>query len=150
MKLIGFFTAGRYGHERAKGAAIFPLLIVRSEEYATPLLINHERIHFRQQIETLFVGLLILKLAETLYARVFLKLRAPDYNLYLAAEQEAYRNQHNMHYLENRPLFNVFSYIRNKRRLSFVQRKASEVIVGELWSPHNTGTPPTQHTTPSS
>lgn len=131
MKLVGFLATGTYGFERAKGAAFFPFLFVRREEFATPLIINHERIHFRQQIETLFVGLLILKLIETCRARFFLKLKAPYYNLFLAAEQEAYRNQHDMDYLKNRQWFSVFKYLRDKRQLEYVEGKAPEVIIGE-------------------
>ena len=133
MKLVGFLTTGRYGYARAKGAALFPFLLVRSEEFATPLIINHERIHFRQQIETLFIGVLILKIIETCYARFVLKLQAPQYNHYLAAEQEAYRNQHDMEYLKNRRMFSVFKYIRDKRKLSYVENRAPEVVVGEPW-----------------
>ncbi len=133
MKLIGCMATGRYGYERAKGAAFYPFLFVRREEFATPLIINHERIHFRQQIETLFIGLFLLRIIETVYARLVLKLQAPNYNLYLAAEQEAYRNQHDMQYLNGRKWFSLFKYIRDKRQLTYVEGKAPEVVVGIPW-----------------
>jgi hypothetical protein len=106
---------------------------VRAEEYATLIFINHERIHFRQQLETLFIGSWILHLIEDLYSRLFLKLKANDYYLYRAVEQEAYRNQHDMDYLKNRKLFSLFRYVRDKRQLTFVAGKAPEVTVGESW-----------------
>jgi hypothetical protein len=40
MKFGGFLASGRYGYERAKGAAVFPFLFVRREEFAMPLIIR--------------------------------------------------------------------------------------------------------------
>ena len=131
MKLIGFLSMGSYGYRRAKGAALFPFVFVRSREHATPLLINHERIHCRQQIETLYIGILLLRVFESCYARFVLRLHAPDSNLYLASEQEAYRHQHDMEYLTHRTWFSVFRYLRDKRALTFVEGRAPEVCVGK-------------------
>ncbi len=131
VKVSGLLMAGSKGARDAKAAAFFPFVFVRKAEYATPIFINHERIHFRQQLETLFVGSWILHFCEDLYSRLFLKLKAPDYYLYRAVEQEAYRNQHDMDYLKNRKWFSLFKYISDKRRLSFVEGKAPEVIIGD-------------------
>ena len=134
VALSGLLMAGKKGFHDAKAAAFVPFVFVRKEEYATPIFINHERIHFKQQLETLFIGSWLLHLYEDVRSRIFLKLKAPDYYLYRAIEQEAYRNQHDMDYLKKRPLFNVFKYVRDKRKLSFVGGNAPEVIVGESWS----------------
>jgi hypothetical protein len=129
--VAGFISAGTYGAREAKASAFFPFIFVRAEEYATPLFINHERIHFRQQLEMLFIGNWLLQLIEDIYSRVFLKMKSPEYYLYRAIEQEAYRNQHNLSYLQTRPLFNTFLYMKDKRVITFIPDKAPEVNVGE-------------------
>ena len=131
VKIAGLLSGGIYGAKNAKAAAFFPFIFLRNEDYATPIFINHERIHFQQQLETLFIGSWLLQLFEDVYSRLFLKMKYPEYYLYRAIEQEAYRNQHNLFYLQTRPRFTIFSYIKNKRVLTFIPDKAPEVIVGE-------------------
>ena len=131
IKVAGFVSVGRYGAKNAKASAFFPFIFVKSEEYATPLFINHERIHFRQQLETFFIGSWLLHLFEDVYSRVFLKMKYPEYCLYRAVEQEAYRNQHNLSYLDTRPWFSTFSYIKDKRTITFIPDKPPEVVVGK-------------------
>lgn len=130
VKLSGLIMVGKQGMREAKAAAFFPFIFVRAEEYVTPFFINHERIHFRQQIETLFVGSWLLTIFEDIYSRMFLKLKAPDYYLYRSVEQEAYRNQHNFNYLKKRRWFELFKYIRDKKKLTFVPDKPPEIEIG--------------------
>jgi hypothetical protein len=108
------------GTSEAKGAAMFPFLFVRDEEYIQPWLINHERVHFRQQVETLFVGLPVISLIERLYARFVLKMSKEERYLYAASEQEAYLSMHNPSYLKERPFGTLFHYIRHKRRFHLI------------------------------
>jgi hypothetical protein len=61
----------------------------------------------------------------------FIAKLAPNYYLYRAVEQEAYRNQHDMDYLNNRKWFSVFKYVTDKRQLTFIEGRAPEVIIGE-------------------
>lgn len=98
----------------ARAAAFFPFIIFRSEEEKIPQLINHEKIHFRQQIETAFVGFIIWSLLEMLYARLILRKSSKESYLYLSSEQEAYRNQHDLSYLESRPFWAQFRYVGEK------------------------------------
>jgi len=58
-------------------------------------------------------------------------MKYPEYYLFRAVEQEAYRNQHNLSYLRTRPWFGIFLYIKDKRTLTFIPDKAPEVIVGK-------------------
>ena len=131
VKIAGFLSMGRKGARSAKAAAFFPFVFVRAEKYATPMFLNHENIHFRQQLETLFIGALLLQIVEDVYSRLFLRLKAPEYYLYRAMEQEAYRNQHDFSYLQNRRLFSLFKYFKDKRQLNFVPGSEPEVIIGE-------------------
>ncbi|CAN5683249.1 hypothetical protein BH11PAT2_BH11PAT2_03780 [soil metagenome] len=116
VRLAGQFTTGE---NYAKGMAFFPFLFVSDIQYAQPWLINHELIHFRQQLETLFVGHELLSLFERLYARIVLKKTKSERYLYAASEQEAYRNQNNPDYLKHRRLWSIFTYVRDKRDFEF-------------------------------
>ncbi len=127
----GFMAGGMAGYQDAKAAAFFPFVFVRNQEYATPIFINHERIHFQQQIELLFVGLYLISLFEKLYAYFILKLPYPERYLYLALEQEAYRNQHDQEYLKNRPRYAMFKYLRDKRTLTFIPNQNPRVTIGD-------------------
>jgi hypothetical protein len=131
VKTAGFLSAGNKGARDAKAAAFIPFVFVRKEEYATLIFINHERIHFRQQIETLIIGSWILHIIEDIYSRLFLKLKSPECYLYRAVEQEAYRNQHDMNYLKNRKWFSLFKYVTDKRQLTFVEGSAPEITIGD-------------------
>lgn len=131
VKLAGLVAIGKSGLHSAKAAAFFPFVFVRKAEYATPIFVNHERIHFRQQLETLFVGVWLITIFEDVYSRLFLKLSAPDYYLYRAVEQEAYRNQTDLNYLDDRKWFSFLRYFKNKQKLTFVEGKSPEVLVGK-------------------
>lgn len=99
---------------------MFPFLFVKDESFLQPWLINHERIHFRQQFETLFIGLPLISFIERLYARFVLKKNRQERYLYAAAEQEAYLNMDNPDYLQGRRWGSLFYYIRHKRNFRLI------------------------------
>lgn len=113
--LVKFFGRLAAGRNTAKGAAMWPFLFVLGKDYTPDWLITHELIHFRQQLETLFIGLPILTFFERLYARFALKKDKFARYLYSASEQEAYLNMYNPDYLKNRPFGSVWHYVRHKR-----------------------------------
>lgn len=83
------------------GLAILPLIFVpdqRSKDNA--VLINHERIHLRQQLELLFFGFVIW---------YFIALYRKSY-MGISFEKEAYQNQYNLSYPKNRSLFGFLKY----------------------------------------
>ena len=125
-KLAWFWGIWSGSPKLARAAAFFPFIIFRSEKEKTPRIINHERIHFRQQLETAFVGLLIWSFFETLYARLVLGKTLKEAYLYRSSEQEAYRNQQDFQYLENRPVLAQFKYIKDKKAFTF--GSAGEII----------------------
>jgi len=115
VRIIGKLSIGSNG---AKALAIFPFIFVQSHDLTPPWLINHERIHLRQQIETLFIGTCILTFLERLYAKIVLKKNKRERYVYAATEQEAYLHMHEEKYLENRPHWNFVYYIFHKRNFS--------------------------------
>jgi len=83
------------------GLAIFPFIFIpREESKGVPKLINHERIHLRQQMELLFIGFIIWYFIE-LYRKGY---RGVSF------EKEAYQNQDNLDYLKNRKWFSFYKY----------------------------------------
>ena len=83
------------------GFALLPFIIVASEEFNNhKVLINHEKIHLRQQLELLFVIFTVWYIIE---------FRKKGY-MSICFEREAYANQFNLDYLKTRPLFAFYKY----------------------------------------
>lgn len=83
------------------GLAVLPIIFVRSQEFKSDdVLINHERIHLRQQLELLFFGFVLWY-----YIAMFRK----GYRG-ISFEKEAYANQTNLNYLKDRKWFNFLNY----------------------------------------
>jgi len=90
---------------------IGPIVLLKDQSLLTnPAFINHERIHFRQQLELLFLPFFLL------YTLEFLLRLAYYHNLYTAYrnisfEREAYANQDNPNYLQNRKPLHFLLYL---------------------------------------
>ncbi len=108
------------GSSEAKGLAFFPFVFIRSEEFVVPWVVDHERIHHRQEVETLFVGVVVLSLIEFIYARFVLKKNKMQSYLYTAAEQEAYLSMHDHNYLQERKPWALLKFITHKRDFEIV------------------------------
>ena len=84
------------------GLAILPFVFVPDEEYKNNVyLVNHERIHLRQQAELLFIGFTIIYFIE-LYRKGYMG---------ISFEKEAYSNQYNLNYLKERKWFSWRKYL---------------------------------------
>lgn len=98
-------------------------VIFRDKWVATPRTVNHEHIHVKQQIELLFVGMWILYGISYLYNRIKLVAgkELPVQTGYSSAhmkayhniifEREAYDNDNNLKYINNRKSFAWLAYI---------------------------------------
>lgn len=97
---------------KVSGMALFPFILVSEEkDRFNKVLINHERIHLRQQVELLVLPFYVLYLLNYLYH--YLKLRNHD-KAYMAIcfEREAYANERNLQYLPSRKWFSWLRYLR--------------------------------------
>ncbi len=90
---------------------IFPFIVVKQRECKDNfVLINHEKIHIKQQIELLWLLFFIWFAVEYL-------IRLAQYkNSYLAYknisfEREAYTNEHNLDYLKSRKFYSFLRYL---------------------------------------
>ncbi|WP_120213604.1 hypothetical protein [Epilithonimonas arachidiradicis] len=96
---------------KISGITLFPFILLRKSEYRqNSTLINHERIHIRQQLELLVVPFYIWYLTE--YYLRYLKYKNPDLAYRnISFEREAYANEHNPDYLMSRKFWSFFKYI---------------------------------------
>ena len=86
--------------------ALFPFIILRDKRLKdNQRLINHERIHLRQQMELLVIPFYIWYLTE--YFILLGKYKSKKTAYYnISFEREAYANEYNLNYLKNRPFWN--------------------------------------------
>lgn len=89
--------------------SLFGFLIAR-EKYPSERTINHEEIHFAQQIEMLFIPFFIWYGIEYLIKLVYHRSHFVAYRN-ISFEREAWMNERNMDYLKRRKLFSWIRYI---------------------------------------
>lgn len=97
------------------GITIYPFIFLKNKELKKDtVLINHEKIHLKQQLELLIIPFYLLYGAEWLIKLLKYKNRYLAYRN-LSFEREAYENEHNLNYLKNRKLFNFLHYYKKPK-----------------------------------
>ncbi|KFC21006.1 MULTISPECIES: hypothetical protein [Epilithonimonas] len=96
---------------KISGITLFPFILLRKKELRhNPILINHEKIHLRQQLELLIIPFYIWYLSE--YYIKYLKYKNPDLAYRnISFEREAYKNDQNLDYLKKRKWWSFISYL---------------------------------------
>ncbi len=91
------------------GMALFPFILVRQPNPG-PILVNHERIHLRQQAELGVLPFYLWYLTEYLIRRIQYR---DHYEAYrnISFEREAFANETNLTYLHNRRWWRFWAYI---------------------------------------
>lgn len=94
---------------------IFPFILLRKKEYLeNKTLINHEKIHLRQQKELLIVPFYLWYVLEFYFW--FFKLKNKDLAYRrICFERESYENENNLKYLKSRRLWNFKKYMKNNK-----------------------------------
>ncbi len=72
-------------------------------------IVNHENIHIRQQVETLWIGFLLIYLLNYVINLFILKQHKRAYKR-ICFENECYKNMRNLEYLKKRRLFAFVNY----------------------------------------
>ena len=101
------------------GMAIFPFIILRDKykhgdswwQNRGKQIINHESIHFQQQLELGVIPFYILYVLEFIFKLPFYGAKAYDN---ISFEKEAYNNDLDFNYLCNRKRYNWIKLIFNK------------------------------------
>ncbi|WP_375325433.1 hypothetical protein [Flagellimonas sp. GZD32] len=93
------------------GLSLWPFIFLKEDSLKTDeVLINHERIHLKQQQELLILPFYLLYVAEWLLRTV---LYLDSYRAYqnISFEREAYANEKDMQYLRTRKTFGFLRYL---------------------------------------
>lgn len=96
---------------KVNGITLFPFIFIRKpEDKDNKILINHEKIHIRQQIELLVIFFYIWYVIEYYYWLIKLKNKHLAY-MRISFEREAYANECHLNYLKKRKLWCFFNYL---------------------------------------
>lgn len=94
-----------------RGMAIFPFIFLKDKSLAlNKVIINHERIHLRQQLEMVWIFFFIWYGIEFLIRWIQYKNLNQAY-FQISFEREAYANENNLVYLKNRKIFSFINYL---------------------------------------
>ena len=94
------------------GITIFPFMFLKNRTLKdNKILINHEKIHLRQQLELLIIPFYIIYIFEFFIRLIQYKKWHLAYKN-ISFEREAYAKEKDLDYLKSRPLFNVINYIK--------------------------------------
>jgi hypothetical protein len=99
--------------KRYHAIAIFPFIFLRRGGAENEILINHERIHLRQQAELLVLPFYLWYLLEYLCKLVIYRSHNKAYRN-ISFEREAYRNDEDLGYLQNRKFWSFMKYLFRK------------------------------------
>ena len=98
--------------KRFKAIALFPFILIRDNfETNNLVLINHEKIHLRQQLELLIIPFYALYFIDFILKIILFKDKNKAYKNILF-EREAYLNEENLDYLHTRPFWNWTRYLK--------------------------------------
>lgn len=94
-----------------RGLAIFPFIFLRDKVLTeNKVIINHEKIHLRQQLELLW-GLFFLWYGIEFLIRWIQYKDSMKAYMNISFEREAYANENNLDYLKNRKFWNFKNYL---------------------------------------
>ena len=94
-----------------RGLTLFPFVILRDFlDKENKVLLNHEKIHIRQQLELLILPFFLLYFLEYLIRLLQFKDQNKAYRN-ISFEREAYQNESNLDYLQTRSFWNFRKYI---------------------------------------
>lgn len=93
-----------------RGLTVFPFVFLKQREsVADAVLLNHEKIHLRQQLELLVLPFFVWYSLEFLWH--FLRQRDVKTAYYsISFEREAYANEKDLHYLKQRSFWSFLNY----------------------------------------
>jgi hypothetical protein len=94
-----------------RGITLFPFIVVSEPDLKqNEVMINHEKIHIRQQVELLILPFFIWYGIEFLLRLVLYKDKNKAYRA-ISFEREAYSNEKDLNYLKKRSFWSFLKYI---------------------------------------
>lgn len=95
-----------------EGMALFPFILIKRRK-ASKILLNHEQIHLRQQLELGLIPFYLLYLGEYLIKLIIYRNHLEAY-FNISFEREAFLNESNLSYLKARKHYSFVKYFRSK------------------------------------
>lgn len=93
-----------------RGLTVFPFVLLRTRAAADDLvLVNHERIHLRQQLELLVLPFFLIYGLDYLVKLIRYRDRNVAYR-HVIFEREAYENENDLDYLKSRSFWRFLRY----------------------------------------
>ena len=93
------------------GLSLWPFIILKNDSLKEDVfLINHEKIHLRQQLELLIVPFYIFYLFEWILKSIYYFDFYEGYQN-ISFEREAYHNEKNLNYMDQRPFYGFIKYL---------------------------------------
>ncbi|MEM5565998.1 hypothetical protein WNY78_12825 [Psychroserpens sp. AS72] len=93
------------------GITIFPFIFLKYYNLkSSPVLMNHEKIHMRQQLELLVIPFYIFYTIEFVIRLIQYKKWYLAYQN-ISFEREAYYKEKDLNYLKSRPFWSFVSYL---------------------------------------
>ncbi len=94
-----------------RGMTLFPFVLLKYRaDSEDAVLLNHERIHLRQQLELLIVPFFLWYAIEFLIRFLLCGNKQRAYRS-LSFEREAYANEKDLRYLKQRPFYRFVYYL---------------------------------------
>jgi hypothetical protein len=95
------------------GLTIFPFVFLKNKDLKlNRVVLNHEKIHLRQQLELLIIPFYIWYILEFFIRLLYYRNWHLAYRN-ISFEREAYRNENNFKYLKQRRFWRFLKYLRN-------------------------------------
>jgi len=95
-----------------RGMTLYPFVIIRNFlDKENKVLLNHEKIHIRQQLELLILPFFLWYFLEYLLRLAQFKNQNRAYRN-ISFEREAYTNENDMNYLKKRKIWSFFKYLK--------------------------------------
>lgn len=98
---------------KISGIALWPFILLKHKR-PSKTIINHEKIHLRQQLEMLILPFYVWYLTEWFLLLIQYKNLDAAYRN-ISFEKEAYENESNLKYLSNRRFWSFTRYIKLNR-----------------------------------
>ena len=93
-----------------RGITLFPFIVLSEKsDRNNAVLLNHEKIHIRQQLEMLVLPFFVIYLTEFLIGYVKYRNWQLAYKN-ISFEREAYANEKDLHYLKQRSFWRFLKY----------------------------------------
>jgi hypothetical protein len=94
-----------------RGLTLYPFVLLKyKSDKENVVLLHHERIHIRQQIELLVIPFFVWYIMEFFVRLIQYKDRNLAYRN-ISFEREAYQNEKNLYYLKQRSFWSFINYL---------------------------------------